>query len=102
MAPRLDPNDAKAVLGVLVGDAFDQPRQNFSIGWMGLRLHEARRPKAALQSLLLSAIHLVAGGIKAILHLAPLTHVPGMFLVGNERDPADQPRLPIPGRAVVR
>ena len=102
MTSRLDPNDAKAVLGVLVGDALDQPRQNFSIGWMGLRLHDARRPKAALQSLLHLAIHLVAGRIKAILQLAPLTHVPDTFLVGHERDPADQPRLSIPGRAVVR
>jgi hypothetical protein len=32
VAPRLDPNDAKSVLGVLVGDALDQPRQNLSIG----------------------------------------------------------------------
>ena len=43
VAPRLDPNDTKAVLDVLVGDALDQPRQHFSIGWMGLRLHDARR-----------------------------------------------------------
>jgi hypothetical protein len=43
VAPRLDPNDAKAVLGVLVGDALDQPRQHLSIGWMGLRLHDSRR-----------------------------------------------------------
>jgi hypothetical protein len=38
VAARLDPNDAKAVLGILVSDALDQPRQNFSIGWMGLRI----------------------------------------------------------------
>ena len=35
VAPRLDPNDTKAVLGVLVADALDQPRQHLSIGWMG-------------------------------------------------------------------
>jgi len=40
VAPRLDPNDAKAVLGVLIGDALDQPRQYLSIGWMGLRFHD--------------------------------------------------------------
>ena len=43
MAPRFDPNDTKAVLGVLIGDGLDQPRQHLSIGWMGLRLHGARR-----------------------------------------------------------
>ena len=43
VAPRLDPDDTKAVLGVLVGDALDQSRQHLSIGWMGLRLHGARR-----------------------------------------------------------
>jgi len=48
VAPRLDPNDTKAVLDVLVGDALDQPSQHFSIGWMGLCLHEARCSKAAL------------------------------------------------------
>jgi hypothetical protein len=43
VAPRLDPDDTKAVLGILVRDALDQPRQHLSIGWMGLRLHDARR-----------------------------------------------------------
>ena len=38
-APLSEPNDAKAVLGVLVGDPLDQPRQQLSIGWTGLRLH---------------------------------------------------------------
>ena len=41
VAPRLDPDDTESVLGVLVGDAFDQPRQHLSIGWIGLRLHNA-------------------------------------------------------------
>ena len=35
VAPRLDPDDAEAVLGVLVGDALDQPRQHLPIGWLG-------------------------------------------------------------------
>jgi hypothetical protein len=39
VAPRLDPDDAKAVFGVLGRDALDQPRQHISIGWMGLRFH---------------------------------------------------------------
>jgi hypothetical protein len=43
VAPRLDPNDTKAVLGILVGDAFDQPGKHLSLGRMGLRLHGARR-----------------------------------------------------------
>ena len=43
VAPCLDPNDTKAVLGVLIGDALDQSRQHLSIGWMGLRLHGGRR-----------------------------------------------------------
>jgi len=43
VAPRLDPNDTKAVLGILVCDALDQPRQHLSIGWIGLCLHDARR-----------------------------------------------------------
>jgi hypothetical protein len=43
VASCLDPDDAKSVLGILIGDALDQPRQNLSIGWIGLRLHNARR-----------------------------------------------------------
>src|ERR1700722_8168071 len=46
LAPRLDPNDTKAVFGVLVCDALDQPRQYLSIGWLGLRLHGARMRSA--------------------------------------------------------
>jgi hypothetical protein len=48
VAPRLDPNNTKAVLGVLVGAALDQPRQYLSIGWLGLRLQCGRRPEARL------------------------------------------------------
>ena len=40
---RLHPDDAKAVLGVLVGDALDQPGQHLPIGWLWLRLHDAHR-----------------------------------------------------------
>jgi hypothetical protein len=36
-------NAAKAVLGVLIGDALDQSGQHLSIGWMGLHLHGSRR-----------------------------------------------------------
>jgi hypothetical protein len=43
MTLRLDPDDTKAILGVLVGHALNQPRQHVSIGWIGLRLHDARR-----------------------------------------------------------
>jgi hypothetical protein len=42
VAASLDPDNAKAVLGVLVGDTLDQSRQHFSVGWMGLRLHDHR------------------------------------------------------------
>ena len=43
VAARLDPDDAKSVLGILVGDALDETREHLSIGWIGLRLHDARR-----------------------------------------------------------
>jgi hypothetical protein len=43
VASGLDPDDTKAVLGVLVRDSLDQSRQHLSIGWMGPRLHGARR-----------------------------------------------------------
>jgi len=37
------PQLTKAVLGILVCDALDQPRQHLSIRWIGLCLHDARR-----------------------------------------------------------
>jgi hypothetical protein len=37
---RLDSNDAKAIVSVLVGDALDQPGQHFPIRWLRLRLHD--------------------------------------------------------------
>jgi hypothetical protein len=40
---RLHPDDAKAVLGVLVGDALSQPSKHLSVGWLWLRLHDAHR-----------------------------------------------------------
>jgi hypothetical protein len=37
---RLYPDDAKAVLGVLVGDALDQPGKHLPVRWLWLGLHE--------------------------------------------------------------
>jgi hypothetical protein len=34
----LDPNDAKAVVGILIGDALNQSGQHFPIEWLRLRL----------------------------------------------------------------
>jgi hypothetical protein len=42
-APRLDPNDAKAAVGILVSDAFNQPGQQLLIGWLRLHLHDVYR-----------------------------------------------------------
>jgi hypothetical protein len=44
---RLDPNDAKAIVGILVGDALNQPGQHFPIGWLWLRLHDGHRSVVA-------------------------------------------------------
>ncbi len=43
MPARLGPQNAKAILGIIVRDALDQPRQHLSIGWIGLHLHDAPR-----------------------------------------------------------
>jgi hypothetical protein len=43
VATRLDPNDAKAVVGILLGDALDQSGQHFPIRWLRLRLHDVHR-----------------------------------------------------------
>ena len=40
VAARLDPQNAEAILGVVVGDALDYPRQHLAVGWFGLDLHE--------------------------------------------------------------
>jgi hypothetical protein len=43
VTPRLHPDNAEAVLGVLVGDALNQPRERLPVGWLWLRLHDAHR-----------------------------------------------------------
>ena len=43
MPARLGPQNAKAVLDIMIGDPLDQPRQHLSIGCIGLHLHSARR-----------------------------------------------------------
>ena len=43
MTARLGPQNAKAILDIMVCDTLDQPRQHLLIGWIGLRLHNARR-----------------------------------------------------------
>ena len=35
-----NPNDAKSILSVLVGDALDQSREHLAVGWFWLDLHE--------------------------------------------------------------
>ena len=41
MPARLSPQNAKAILDIMVGNPLDQPSQHLSIGWIGLRLHNA-------------------------------------------------------------
>jgi hypothetical protein len=43
VASRLHPDDAKAVLAVLVGYALDQPGKHLPVGWLWLRPHAAHR-----------------------------------------------------------
>jgi hypothetical protein len=43
MPARLSPQNAKAILDIMVGDPLDQPSEHLSMGWIGLRLHNARR-----------------------------------------------------------
>src|SRR5262249_20210453 len=40
LATGLDPQDTKAVLGVLVGDALDQSSEDLAIRWPGLSVHD--------------------------------------------------------------
>jgi glucose dehydrogenase len=40
MTTRLYPDDAKAVVGILVGDALNQPGKDLTIGWMRLCFHD--------------------------------------------------------------
>jgi hypothetical protein len=44
VASRLDPDDAKAILGILVGDALDQPGKHLPVRWLRLRLHGLHVP----------------------------------------------------------
>jgi hypothetical protein len=43
VTPRLDPNDAKTVVSILVGDPFNQPGQYLPIGLLRLHLHDVHR-----------------------------------------------------------
>jgi hypothetical protein len=56
---RLDPNDTKAVLGVLVSDALNQPGEDLPIGWDGLRLHDARHAAEVIRHETLIATNIV-------------------------------------------
>jgi len=42
VATGLDPQDTKAILGILVSDALDQSGEHLAIGWRGLALHDGR------------------------------------------------------------
>jgi hypothetical protein len=44
VAARLDPNDTKAVLDVLVGDTLDQSGEHLPVRWLGFYLHDGCRP----------------------------------------------------------
>jgi hypothetical protein len=48
---RLHPDDAEAVLAVLVGDALNQPSENLPVGWLWLRLHGAQRTALVAEAL---------------------------------------------------
>jgi hypothetical protein len=48
---RLDPDYAKAVLGILVGDALNQPGKDLSIGWFRLCLHNVHSAGVVTKSL---------------------------------------------------
>ena len=42
VAAGLDPQNAEAILFIMVGDTFDQSGQNLAIRWRGRNLHNAR------------------------------------------------------------
>jgi hypothetical protein len=48
---RLDPNNAEAIVGILVGDALNQPGQHFPIRWLRLRLHDVYRSGVVAKTL---------------------------------------------------
>jgi hypothetical protein len=56
VAARLDPNHAKPVVGILVGDALDQPGEHFPIRWLRLRLHDGHRSVPVVKTLAPGAI----------------------------------------------
>src|ERR1035437_5160941 len=47
MATGFNPNDAKAILGVVVSHPLDQSGQHIAIGWRTINLHRARQSAAA-------------------------------------------------------
>jgi hypothetical protein len=53
VASRLDPNDAKSVVGILVGDALNQPSQHLPIGLLRLHLHDVYRTGLVAKTLAL-------------------------------------------------
>src|SRR5262249_31797605 len=48
MTARLDPKNAKAVLGILIGHTLDQSGEHLPIGWYGLGLHAFPSPPNAI------------------------------------------------------
>jgi hypothetical protein len=52
VAARFDPNDAKSVVGILVGDALNQPGQHLPIG-LRLHLHDVHRTGLVARTLAL-------------------------------------------------
>src|SRR6202042_1944668 len=51
VASRLDPNDAKSVVGILVSHALNQPGQHLPIGLLRLHLHGLHRSGFVAKSL---------------------------------------------------
>jgi len=50
VATGLNPDDAKAILDVLVSDTLDQSGEHLVIGWCGLVLHDGRHTLAVLSA----------------------------------------------------
>jgi hypothetical protein len=48
---RLYPDHAESVLGVLIGDALDQPSKHLSVGWLWVRLDDAHRTDLVAKAL---------------------------------------------------
>src|SRR5262249_19833700 len=64
VASGLHPDDAEAVLGVLIGDAFNQSSKDLPVGWQWLRLHDLHRTGPVAKTL--------ASGTEVRRNLAPL------------------------------